>query len=1328
MTYITEVGENFQLLKIQRNRLKYTIFLALLIFELSNQACVTRGSTPVVAAGCNLEKDVLKANYTHTFDYGQDGIINPVYYSSDDCNNAYVIFNWKIPSLFSDVDDYKAIHYCLYGYDDKPYTALTATSDPYITLNLIGLPVNANNLFEVKIYAVIQTYKGYTGIIARKLYNLPKKFEGLVNNLLTIAWTNPDISLTTDRNFNFHKNENMFFGFSLALKPQVSPKEILPPVLSFIYHTGVCKLLTWFECEVRNTGLTSIKNYFQLIPVTQYEDGKYFTFLKVPSFAPFGSTVDYYIYQIGGALVQFLKSDGTMFSFISPTLDFRSLGSSASSSCAGYLTYAAMGGSFTYTQIKVHLKYLQPLAQNTFQLSCVFYQGQFELRINDQSFYSLFSGKNYVFDILDPGFQEMYIFGYAMSGQSNPNFMCQVTSACFKSSNIFYPQRTSQADFPQDADVKAHETLFNLTQVYYNAETKQDCIPALKVSTDISTPCITLGGKNDILKPLISLYGLEFNGTKQAILTDPHKIFRTDRLWCYAFEIYLFDERYKQTIFTRYTPADLLWQSIYIENGNLIFLQNFNETYTLLTGIQPGWNWIMVVSDISVKQIMWAYLIDERGNYKEKKKFEISMRVDDSDINYNLYGNRLDYSAPFAGIFRFIQLENDYVLNFDEFQTYFTTNCKGSCKRCRVDNKDVTPTAYPNNLPGTCFDDYGGQDYMNFNFTEKHDVGITGELSQQPGSKITTGGRRMLFNKYDLVMGQDGKNLTQYPKKIGFQGYYFNGSSILSSKEYVILPQSFTFEVWFKFTEQLNGTTKEGYFSLFQLRKPDSPNGKDPYFDVSFMDKRNTVIVQMQGKKTTFDNPLSQMGKYINRWSFMGISVMNLKSNIVKICLDFPPVISDCNTRFSSIYFDAYQAYKVTIGDRFRGIIRSIRIANWPKLDIHFKSEYKVDTDCIPYGDDPVCNVCSTEYNNGQCFPSCDLNFAPSSQYPECSACKPAGLCLHCDDSNEVQYCSTCQDQSFTDPRTGCTPCDLRCKTCRGGNYFDCLSCFPGYETYLGTCREKCGDGKDYQELECDDGNSVSGDGCSQNCTIEDTYYCQGGTINNPDLCSVRPFANLTISKDLKYLTASFTKPLKIWSPKSSNLDYKIIFSINDDSNYLIDWSLQTNVAVPVQKLVFKISYDDEDMFQSNKYLTLKYNLTFLNQLRIKDVNNVTLYNSSVYTSTQIRPMSYFVDQDYSILQTGLILGFSLSSLSAIFLQKGIDMIMGLVDFMQLINLIPLMPLNLPSHTRTLFKILSFSNMELGLFRKMYTFLYGDGDYNQQDNPFNENYDEYDIF
>lgn len=81
---------------------------------------------------------------------------------------------------------------------------------------------------------------------------------------------------------------------------------------------------------------------------------------------------------------------------------------------------------------------------------------------------------------------------------------------------------------------------------------------------------------------------------------------------------------------------------------------------------------------------MWAYVLDERGNYQEIKKMNIMKRLNDSPKYYNLYGNRLDYSAPLAGIFRFIQLENDFVLNFDEMQTYFTSHCTGSCNRCRV--------------------------------------------------------------------------------------------------------------------------------------------------------------------------------------------------------------------------------------------------------------------------------------------------------------------------------------------------------------------------------------------------------------------------------------------------------------------------------------------------------------------------------------------------------------------------------------------------------------------------------------------------------------------
>ena len=76
---------------------------------------------------------------------------------------------------------------------------------------------------------------------------------------------------------------------------------------------------------------------------------------------------------------------------------------------------------------------------------------------------------------------------------------------------------------PRRVNMRPHETLFNLTSVYYNEETGEYCIPALKASIDLTTPCITLGDKDrGLAKPLISLYGLEFNGTNQALPTLAH--------------------------------------------------------------------------------------------------------------------------------------------------------------------------------------------------------------------------------------------------------------------------------------------------------------------------------------------------------------------------------------------------------------------------------------------------------------------------------------------------------------------------------------------------------------------------------------------------------------------------------------------------------------------------------------------------------------------------------------------------------------------------------------------------------------------------------------
>ena len=50
-------------------------------------------------------------------------------------------------------------------------------------------------------------------------------------------------------------------------------------------------------------------------------------------------------------------------------------------------------------------------------------------------------------------------------------------------------------------------------------------------------------------------------------------------------------------------------------------------------------------------------------------------------------------------------------------------------------------------------------------------------------------------------------------------------------------------------------------------------------------------------------------------------------------------------------------------------------------------------------------------------------------------------------------------------------------------------------------------------ELACDDGNVINGDGCTANCTIEDSYVCMNASTTTPSICSY----NGTIALGLDY-------------------------------------------------------------------------------------------------------------------------------------------------------------------------------------------------------------------
>ena len=65
--------------------------------------------------------------------------------------------------------------------------------------------------------------------------------------------------------------------------------------------------------------------------------------------------------------------------------------------------------------------------------------------------------------------------------------------------------------------------------------------------------------------------------------------------------------------------------------------------------------------------------------------------------------------------------------------------------------------------------------------------------------------------------------------------------------------------------------------------------------------------------------------------------------------------------------------------------------------------------------------------------------------------------------------------------------------------------------------------------LECDDGNIISGDGCSFDCKIEENFICSGGGLTTPDICveTVQPSMNSFFQINKEQIQVEFTEFVK---------------------------------------------------------------------------------------------------------------------------------------------------------------------------------------------------------
>lgn len=114
------------------------------------------------------------------------------------------------------------------------------------------------------------------------------------------------------------------------------------------------------------------------------------------------------------------------------------------------------------------------------------------------------------------------------------------------------------------------------------------------------------------------------------------------------------------------------------------------------------------------------------------------------------------------------------------------------------------------------------------------------------------------------------------------------------------------------------------------------------------------------------------------------------------------------------------------------------------------------------------CNICS---NNYTCS-NCSIDYSFDATIPACVI-----------DCTIVNNCSTC----FYNVTTAVT---------------ECSTCIMGYSIIsVNNCSTVCGDGIRMGNEACDDGGNSSGDGCSSDCYIEPTYFCND-TFPNASNCS----------------------------------------------------------------------------------------------------------------------------------------------------------------------------------------------------------------------------------
>ncbi|CDW89486.1 UNKNOWN [Stylonychia lemnae] len=354
-------------------------------------------------------------------------------------------------------------------------------------------------------------------------------------------------------------------------------------------------------------------------------------------------------------------------------------------------------------------------------------------------------------------------------------------------------------------------------------------------------------------------------------------------------------------------------------------------------------------------------------------------------------------------------------------------------------------------------------------------------------------------------------------------------------------------------------------------------------------------------------------------------------------------------------------------------------------------------------------------YLDDTCYTQCPEGYYPDENKKQCIKCN--SKCASCISETYCTSCIygpyqlnngectyfTCLDTQYRSirPTLSCFECDSSCKTCQGHSKLDCLSCFPRddfkdqqclscseqpgmmypIDDTISGCQEICGDGFNYGSFQCDDGNSINGDGCSSACTIEKGFNCTTGSKFTPSICmdNKNPTPTLSLISSRNFIYIQFDEEVTL-SSEINSTNVKISIT-GQQSSYKFDWKLGEDYKTqePVQVIALELSIYQSLKGNGKEQVTVE----FLSSDIYKDQTGNGMVTNPMYG--YLNAYSYIDPEtkakldaagDSSMVATFAAMGINLG-ISLVF-GGSISAMWTMVNTIQLVSLLPLCNINYP--------------------------------------------------